>query len=213
VDLEAQRRWGKIGGRTGGSISAERFKAASKKLRVAYAISPKLCIQCNSPIKFEMRTKSDCCSRSCAAFRLHGTRRGTPKHCIQCGVELQRLHRNGTYKTRKYCSNACRIKKEWEARKASYIDSGRVRNTPNQIRRFLIDTCGKVCAICGITEWTGKALPVVADHINGDPTDSRIANLRFVCPNCDALLPTFKGKNRGNGRAERRRRYSAGLSY
>lgn len=51
------------------------------------------------------------------------------------------------------------------------------------------------------------------DHINGDPTDNRVTNLRLVCGNCDMQLPTYKARNRGNGRAWRRRRYADGLSY
>ena len=38
-------------------------------------------------------------------------------------------------------------------------------------------------------------------------------NLRLVCPNCDSQLPTFKGRNTGNGRYYRRQRYKAGKSY
>jgi hypothetical protein len=34
-----------------------------------------------------------------------------------------------------------------------------------------------------------------------------------VCPNCDSQHPTFKSRNRGNGRAWRRQRYADGKSY
>ncbi len=29
------------------------------------------------------------------------------------------------------------------------------------------------------------------DHINGNPKDDRLENLRWVCPNCDRQLPTY----------------------
>lgn len=51
------------------------------------------------------------------------------------------------------------------------------------------------------------------DHIEGDSTNNRRENLRLVCPNCDSQLPTFKARNRGNGRAWRRQRYADGKSY
>lgn len=35
-------------------------------------------------------------------------------------------------------------------------------------------------------------------------------NLRLVCGNCNMMLPTFSGRNRGNGRAWRRERRHAG---
>lgn len=33
------------------------------------------------------------------------------------------------------------------------------------------------------------------DHINGNNTDDRLENLRWVCPNCDRQLDTFCSKN------------------
>jgi hypothetical protein len=51
------------------------------------------------------------------------------------------------------------------------------------------------------------------DHVDGDPTNDRLDNLRLVCANCDALLPTYKNKNRGNGREWRRRMYAEGRRY
>ena len=47
----------------------------------------------------------------------------------------------------------------------------------------------------------GKPVPLVCDHISGNSSDNEIENFRLVCCNCDAQLPTFKSKNRGNGRS------------
>jgi 5-methylcytosine-specific restriction endonuclease McrA len=54
---------------------------------------------------------------------------------------------------------------------------------------------------------------LILDHVDGNADNWELANLRLVCPNCDAQLPTFKSRNRGNGRAYRRARYAAGRSY
>ena len=52
------------------------------------------------------------------------------------------------------------------------------------------------CQVCGLSDsWQKKKLSLVLDHINGVKTDNRLSNLRFVCPNCDSQLPTFKSKN------------------
>jgi 5-methylcytosine-specific restriction endonuclease McrA len=53
-----------------------------------------------------------------------------------------------------------------------------------------------ICQICGIPPiWNGKELSLTLDHINGESTDHRIENLRFICPNCDRQLPTYCNKN------------------
>ncbi len=38
-------------------------------------------------------------------------------------------------------------------------------------------------------------------------------NLSLICSNCDANLPTYKSKNKGNGRHYRRIKYKEGKSY
>lgn len=54
----------------------------------------------------------------------------------------------------------------------------------------------KRCVLCnqGRT-WKKKPLVLILDHINGIKNDARLSNLRFVCPNCDSQLSTFKGRN------------------
>jgi hypothetical protein len=54
----------------------------------------------------------------------------------------------------------------------------------------------RCCEICGQSEeWMGKKMSLILDHINGEHTDNRLENLRIVCPNCNATLPTHGGKN------------------
>jgi hypothetical protein len=56
----------------------------------------------------------------------------------------------------------------------------------------------KKCEICSIGEdwYNGLKLVHILDHINGDPYDNRIENLRIVCPNCNSTLDTNCGKNK-----------------
>jgi hypothetical protein len=53
------------------------------------------------------------------------------------------------------------------------------------------------CAICGLTTWRGRPLVLHLDHVNGDRTDHRLANLRFLCPNCHSQTDTYCGRNIG----------------
>lgn len=50
------------------------------------------------------------------------------------------------------------------------------------------------CSICG---WSGKPegskySACELDHINGNPTDHRLENLRIICPNCHSLTDTYR---------------------
>lgn len=66
------------------------------------------------------------------------------------------------------------------------------------LRRFIIknNTLPYYCTDCGNQgEWLGKPLKLQLDHINGEPQDNRIENLRWLCPNCHSQTPTFTGRN------------------
>lgn len=52
------------------------------------------------------------------------------------------------------------------------------------------------CCLCGQDDnWNNMKISLIIDHINGISNDNRIENLRIVCPNCNAGLDTFAGKN------------------
>ncbi len=58
-------------------------------------------------------------------------------------------------------------------------------------RRLLAKGWSYACAMCGISDWCAKPLTLEIDHINGVNNDNRLANLRFLCPNCHSQTETY----------------------
>ena len=73
-------------------------------------------------------------------------------------------------------------------------------------RERLLLHYGNKCSICGQKpEWNGLELVLVLDHIDGNAGNDKETNLRFICPNCDSQLETFKSKNRESARRHRKK--------
>lgn len=133
------------------------------------------------------------------------------RQCHGCGSPLSKRSQ------KVYCSNACQQSARRDTSTKRWLESGEARIDSHQghyIRNYLAEAQSDCCAICGgASTWLGMPLALVLDHIDGDPTNNRRENLRLVCPNCDTQLPTYKSRNRGNGRHFRRQRYADGQSY
>lgn len=97
------------------------------------------------------------------------------------------------------------------ARVARWLETGKTGGVEVSatIRAYILAEQDGRCAICGMApEWKGAPLVFVLDHIDGNSADNSRGNVRLICPNCDSQLPTYKSRNRGNGRFTRRVRYA-----
>lgn len=140
------------------------------------------------------------CSRKCARSRTGSRKKKPSLTCEWCAVII-------TGKGTRFCTQNCAVK---FARWMMIFDGSASAQT---LKKGHIDIYGVKCSICLSTDWFGKPIPVILDHVNGHADDNTWENTRLVCPNCDTFLPTFKGRNKGNGRHKRRQRYAEGKSY
>lgn len=141
--------------------------------------------------------------RSC---HISHVKRKERQPCPVCGVKVENLQA-------KYCSQSCHQRERHEQWVARWMQNDPTLKTAtsngletsNYIRRWLEETYGNQCVVCGWAEVhpTTKRVPVQIDHVDGDATNNRPENLRLLCPNHHSLTPTYGALNKGNGRAAR----------
>lgn len=111
--------------------------------------------------------------------------------------------------TGKYCSNSCQRDYEWKQRKIEIIKGN---GTSRGVKRYLLEQSNQ-CNKCKNVEWNNEPIPLELEHIDGNSDNNKLSNVELLCPNCHAQTPTYKNRNKGNGRWKRRQRYANGVSY
>jgi hypothetical protein len=207
-----------------GALKSQATNLAKLEERISiYNSNPRKCLYCETPIPYNKRINKFC-NHTCAAIhnnKLFPKRHATFKHvnqhssqyipkeygnCLWCNNKLKG-HQI------KYCCHECHRNYKWEKKKQE-IEAGECTdNNRSTVKKYILELHGRKCSICHLTTWQGQPIPLVLDHIDGNSDNGKINNLRLVCGNCDMLLPTYKSKNRGNGRAWRRQKYAEGKSY
>ena len=110
---------------------------------------------------------------------------------------MEELHLNGTeFKGRSGFKD-----KVNESLKLENVDKILCENSPHTravIRRFVLknNLIPYKCSCCGNEGmWLDKPLSLQLDHINGNCSDHRLENLRWLCPNCHVQTSTHGSKN------------------
>lgn len=52
------------------------------------------------------------------------------------------------------------------------------------------------CYSCNLTIWLNQLIPLELEHKDGNHENNHLDNLTLLCPNCHALTPTYRSKNR-----------------
>jgi len=75
-----------------------------------------------------------------------------------------------------------------------YINSGSIIMLHRLKIKLIEDGIKKhECEKCKLNDWFGKKIPLELHHIDGNPFNNKIENLKILCPNCHALEPNNSG--------------------
>lgn len=108
-------------------------------------------------------------------------------------INLNILYENG---------KSYRISKLSENKKVVSLEdifSGKEYASSSTLRRKLLkaNVIANECSICGHSgNWNNIPLSLQLDHIDGNPKNNSLSNLRLLCPNCHSQTSNFAGKNK-----------------
>lgn len=167
----------------------------------------KICKFCEQSfiIKTYSEIPKEFCSHSCSASFNNPKR----KKYIKCTV-CQKQYNSKNSKS-KFCSKECNHS-YLKTQKLNDFNNGKCSS--KSAKKILIELHGNICLDPECAwDFKKRQVNVELEHIDGNSSNNNPSNLTLLCPSCHSLTPTYKAKNKGNGRAKRLQRYHDGKSW
>lgn len=189
------------GGKTAGALAQNRAKQNLER----YLKNPKMCLNCGATLipreGRKLHSVTRISRRFCSKCKYHGKKLEQRK-CLGCNI----LTSNPSF-----CSLTCQRENDFikyiEQWKLGLVSGSQPKgNICRYVRRYILEKFGNKCSICGWQEYNPvtNRVPVEIEHIDGNWLNNNEDNLTLLCPNCHSLTTTFRGLNKGKGRAYRR---------
>jgi len=180
-----------------GQEQKRKMQQIQKQQRIEeYNKNPILCRQCNKPLPYKAKQNHQVyCNSSCAAQynNAHRVYEIKNKNCLFCNKPLK-APSNWQLKQKKFCDKSCQDGLKLKIQRQSIENGEKIHY--RQIKKYLLSQTGNRCNMCGLENWLNKPILLICDHIDGDRNNSVLSNMRLICSNCDATLPTYKKRNR-----------------
>ncbi len=191
---------------------------------------PKICLSCDNVIPYNVYKNQTFCSIGCANVlrkrkvlplgqsskgRINILHPKMGKICENCSLKFFKtdLISSSSFRRLKYCSTNCASHSMKWNRINQWLEGKLYGGNSATMRSWLIEIYGHQCSSCHTRVWMKLPIPLEVEHIDGNSENNTVENVILLCPNCHALTPTYKGRNRGHGRHKRRQRYMEGKSY
>lgn len=141
------------------------------------------------------RYKGICKACTCKTSRRVGTIHKI--ECFNCGKETT---------NKKYCGRRCHSETRYKEKVNSWKEgkdigySGLTCQIKPFLRKYLLIKYNYTCTECGFYDNRDNISIIEVDHIDGRAKNCTEENLRVLCPNCHAMTPNFRSKNKNSDR-------------